>query len=36
MANRRGQERHKHDVFFGDFKDISIAWMYHMPWETWV
>jgi hypothetical protein len=36
MVTTREQERHKHDVFSGDLKDRSIAWLYHMPWETWV
>ncbi len=36
MATRRGQEHHKHDVFSVDLKDRNIAWLYHMPWETWV
>jgi hypothetical protein len=34
MANRRGQKRHKHDVFSDDLKDKNIAWLYHMPLET--
>ncbi len=36
MATRSGQEHQKHVVFFSDLKVRSIAWLYHMPWETWV
>ncbi len=36
MATKRGQEHQKHVVFFSDLKVGSIAWLYHMPWETWV